>query len=138
MTTLQLEKLNIPPKPVNFLGSVPEWIVLVTLERLGKREGIDFTYQSPLLGGRLQKGGSVIDFEFIIPPDLAINVQGAFYHHESGTPIQQDDIQTRTTLLGFGVRLIFIDENHVLEEPTFYVREALAYRDHSRLGAGGR
>ena len=114
MTTVQLEKLNIPPKPVSFLGSVPEWIVLVTLERLGKREGIDFTYQSPLLGGRLQKGGSVIDFEFIIPPDLAINVQGAFYHDDAGTPVQRDDIETRTTLLGCGVRLCFIYALHWL------------------------
>lgn len=137
MTTEQLAKLRIPEKPETFIGSTPEWIVLVTLERLGKREGIDFTYQSQLLGGRLQKGGRVVDFQFIDPPDLAINVQGVYYHYESGSAIQQDDVQTRVILAGDGITLIFLDEEHVLTEPEFYVREALAYRDHSRLGIGG-
>lgn len=137
MTTQQLSDIKIPPPPVGFLGSVPEWIVVVTLERLGKQDGVDYTYQSKLLGGRQFKGGRVVDFIFENPPDLAINVQGLFYHYEKGSAVQQDDRTTRAILASLGTTLIFLDEDDVLENPRYYVREALAYRDHSRLGAGG-
>ena len=65
--------------PQGWTGSVPEWLTYQSLQKAGKIPGQDFTYQSPLLGGRIQKGGVVIDFDFNNPPDLAINVQGVYF-----------------------------------------------------------
>ena len=117
-------------------GSEPEIAVFNALLRVGKRPGVDFTFQSKLFGGRVEKGGKIIDFDFVDPPDLAINVQGVYYHYEQGQSIVQSDVHTRSFLASEGVTLIFIDEDDALRDSMYYVREALAYRDHSRLGMG--
>ena len=88
------------------------------------------------MGGRLDKGGVVLDFVFTDPPDLAINVQGEYYHYGLGATYIQNDIIIRQQMAGQGINLIFIDENDVLEDVDYYVREALNYKDHSRLGGG--
>ena len=62
--------------PPDWPGSVPEYIAYQTFIGLGLEPGEDFTYQSPFMGGRMDKGGAVIDFLFSNPPDLAVNVQG--------------------------------------------------------------
>ena len=102
----------------------------------GFQPGVDFSYQSALMGGRLDKGGVVLDFVFTDPPDLAINVQGEYYHYGLGATYIQNDIIIRQQMAGQGINLIFIDENDVLEDVDYYVREALNYKDHSRLGGG--
>lgn len=120
--------------PLGFEGSLPEYIVLRTLKRLGKTDGIDFSYQSPLFGGRIERGGIVVDFMFHDPPDLAINVQGVFYHYEKGGDVIARDRESRAQLAGQGITLIFIDEDDVLSDPVRYVQAALNYQDLSRLG----
>ena len=70
--------------PPNWPGSVPEYVAFQTFIELGLEPGQDFTYQSPLMGGRMDKGGVVLDFLFSNPPDLAVNVQGVYYHYEFG------------------------------------------------------
>ena len=120
--------------PVGWEGSLPEYIVYRTLQRLGLQPGIDFRYQSPLLGGRQERGGVVIDFMFSNPPGLAINVQGTFYHQEQGVSVVARDILARAQLAGEGITLIFIDEDDVLSDPERYVRDALRFIDHSALG----
>jgi hypothetical protein len=122
--------------PSSWEGSVPEYITYQALQRAGKQPGVDFTYQSPLLGGRMQKGGLVIDFEFYNPPDLSINVQGVYYHYEFGVETSARDKIAKALLAGDGVTLIFIDEDDLLNDADYYVTEALRYRDHSRLGSG--
>ena len=67
---------TLPQAPSSWEGSLPEYMVLQALNRLGLRDGYEFTYQSPLLGGRIEKGGYVVDFLFNEPPDFAINVKG--------------------------------------------------------------
>ena len=123
--------------PQNWEGSVPEYLTYEALVKAGKRPGFDFTYQSPLMGGRTQKGGVVIDFEFSDPPDLAINVQGVYFHYQFGTETGARDKMVRAQLAGNGVTLVFIDEDDILEDVDYYVEAALRYRDYSRLGAGG-
>lgn len=123
--------------PANFEGSLPEFIVFQTLERLGFEPGVDFSFQSPLFGGRIEKGGVVIDFLFINPPDLAINVQGAFFHLEQGATVLARDKMARAQLAGIGITLIFIDENDILTDAESFVRAALRYQDRSFLGSGG-
>lgn len=88
------------------------------------------------MGGRLQKGGVVIDFLFSDPPDLAINVQGVYYHYGMGREVRGRDIIGREQLAMQGLTLIFIDEDDLIEDARYYVSQALEYRDHSRLSRG--
>ena len=122
--------------PQGWTGSVPEWLTYESLQKAGKIPGQDFTYQSPLLGGRIQKGGVVIDFDFSNPPDIAINVQGVYFHYQFGVETSARDRMARAQLAGEGKQLIFIDEDDLYNDTDYYVLEALRYRDHSRLGGG--
>ena len=122
--------------PQGWTGSVPEWLTYESLQKAGKIPGQDFTYQSPLLGGRISKGGVVIDFDFNNPPDLAINVQGVYFHYQFGVETSARDKMARAQLAGEGKQLIFIDEDDLYNDTDYYVLEALRYRDHSRLGGG--
>ena len=131
--TTPAEKLGVPS---DWPGSVPEFLVYASLIKQGKVEGVDFNYQSALMGGRLDKGGVVLDFIFSNPPDLAINVQGEYYHYGLGATFIQNDLIVRQQMAGQGINLIFIDESDVLEDVDYYVRQALNYRDHSQLGGG--
>ena len=122
--------------PAGWTGSGPEYLAYQTFTRLGKEPGRDFTYQSPLLGGRLDKGGIVIDFLFTDPPDLAVNVQGVYYHSEFGVEVRARDVMARASMAGQNITLVFIDDDDLMSDPMYYCREALNYRDHSRLGGG--
>ena len=122
--------------PANWPGSVPEYVAYQAFIKLGLEPGRDFTYQSPLMGGRLDKGGFVIDFLFTMPPDLAVNVQGVYYHYEFGVEAKARDVIARSALAGQNITLVFIDDDDLLRDPEYYCREALNYQDHSRLGGG--
>ena len=131
MTTPQLRE-----PPPDWPGSLPEYLVNEALIELGKEPDLDFFYQSPFAGGRMQRGGLVIDFIFVNPPDLAINVQGEYYHYEMGADIRARDLIARSMLAGDGITLIFLDESDVHKDAVGYTRDALRYRDRSRLGGG--
>jgi hypothetical protein len=120
--------------PVGFEGSLPEFIVIQTLARLGFQNGVDYVYQSSFFGGRLDRGGLVIDFIFTNPPDLAINVQGEFFHQEQGSVVIARDRMARAQLAGQGITLIFIDAEDILEDPVRHVQDALRFVDNSFLG----
>ena len=129
-------QVQIPP---NWEGSGPEYVAYQTFISLGKTPGEDFTYQSPLMGGRLDKGGFIIDFMFTNPPDLGINVQGVYYHYQKypgGVESKARDVLARASMAGENITLIFIDDDDLMRDPRYYCREALSYRDHSRLGGG--
>ena len=134
MTTKDYTKIELPP---TWEGSAPEYLCYTTLIKLGKAPMTDFTFQTPLLGGRAVKGGSVIDFMFSNPSDLAINVQGVYYHYEMGLEVKARDIMARAQLAGEGRRLIFVDDDDLLRDPEWHVKEALQYKDHSRIGRLG-
>ena len=123
------EKLpNVPP---DWKGSVPEFYIFWALQRVGLHPDIDFTYQSYEMGGRMQAGGAVVDF--IIPEySLAINVQSIRYHYATSQQKTHDRF-LRAMLEGYGIRVIYIDEEDALKDPIFYVKEALVFRDHSRM-----
>ena len=122
--------------PSNWEGSLPEYVAYQTFIELGLEPGKDFTYQSPLMGGRLDKGGLIIDFMFSEPPDLAVNVQGVYYHYEFGVESKARDMMARASLAGQNITLIFIDDDDLMKDRMYYCREALNYQDHSRLGGG--
>ena len=122
--------------PSDWPGSIPEYVAYQAFIEIGLEPGQDFTYQSPLLGGRMDKGGVVLDFLFTNPPDLAVNVQGVYYHYEFGVEARARDIMARASMAGQNLTLIFIDDDDLMRDPQYYCREALNYRDHSRLGGG--
>ena len=125
---------NIMNPPSSWSGSKPEWMFYASLIDLGYQPGNDFTYQSPLMGGRLDKGGLIVDFIFDNPPGLAVNVQGIYYHYELGADTKARDIMAREALAGQGITLIFVDEDDLEQDPVGVTREALQFRDSSRLG----
>jgi hypothetical protein len=128
------ETIPAIPVPEWWTGSGPEYLCWKALVSLGFRAGIDFEYQSQLAGGRLDKGGRVIDFMIYNPPDIAINVQGVFYHYEKGAAVRQSDIMTRQHLATLGIKLIFVDEDDLIDNARAIVGDALQGIDRSRFG----
>ena len=127
------ETIEAIPTPEWWAGSGPEYLCWQALLKLGLKPDIDFRYQSQLAGGRQDKGGRVIDFEIYNPPDIAINVQGVFYHYEKGAAVRQSDILTREYLATLGIRLIFVDEDDLIDDARTIVADALAGVDRSRF-----
>ena len=125
---------DILTPPETWPGSRPEWIFYASRLQLGYHPGDDFIYQSPLLGGRLDKGGWIIDFVFDNPPNLAVNIQGIYYHYELGADNKARDIFAREALAGQGITLIFVDEDDLEQDPRGVTESALQFRDSSRLG----
>ena len=110
--TTQSQQMAVPP---DWEGSIPEYLVYQSLiERQGKQPGIDFSYQSALMGGRLDKGGVVLDFVFTDPPDLAINVQGEYYHYGLGATYMQNDIIIRQQIAGQGIKDLYLKMTELL------------------------
>ena len=127
------ETVEIIPTPEWWVGSGPEYLCWQALLKLGLKPDIDFSYQSQLAGGRQTRGGRVVDFEIYNPPNIAINVQGLFFHYEKGTAVRQSDILTREYLATLGIQLIFIDEDDLIEDARGIVADALAGIDRSRF-----
>ena len=125
---------SLAEPPEGWEGSKPEWMFYASLIELGYEPGEDFTYQSPMMGGRLDKGGLIIDFMFYNPPNLAVNVQGVYYHYELGSETKARDIFARQALAGQGTTLIFVDEDDLEQDPLGVTRDAINFRDRSRLG----
>ena len=108
-------------------GSKPEWIVFNALQSLRKSPLRDFMFKTSPYDS--------ISFQFINPDDLAINVVGLMQNYENGEDRTSSDMLSRQQLIGKGVHLIFIDDVDLVQDPSYYVEEALNYRDHSHMGA---
>jgi len=119
--------------PAGFPGSLPEYLTFITLEQFGLKSESDFFFQSSFQGGRTARGGLIIDFSFVNPPNLAINVQGEYFHYLQGQSVIARDVIAREQLAVEGIKLIFIDALDVERDRRFYVSEALKGNDHSFL-----
>lgn len=132
--------IPIPETTPEGFGSIPEWLVFTDLVRRHFQPEVDFTYRPRFFGGAVtavpQLGTIEIDFVMKNPPDLGINVQGVFFHYEQGVEQKARDIMARAQLATLGIRVIFIDDDHILQDVHYYVGEALKYRDHSRISRG--
>lgn len=105
-------------------GSEPEYFVYMALVRTGRREGVDFTYEYAIDGGRTLRGGAVPDFLIENPP-LGINVQGPYWH--SRTPEQRaHDVIQQVQIEGTGIPMAYITEEQARENADHYVRLALS------------
>ena len=49
-----------------------------------------------------------------------------FYHYEKGAAVRQSDILTREYLATLGIKLIFIDEDDLIDNARAIVGDALA------------
>lgn len=121
------ETTELPQKPDWWMGSLPEWLIYWALLKLGLKD--QFTYQSSRMGGRMVKGGAILDFYFA-DLRLAINVQSIYYHYVTAARRMADALQ-RAQLEGMGIKVIYIMESAALSNPLFYVKEALRGIDHS-------
>lgn len=117
--------------PEDWDGTRPEWAVYWGLLQLGMHEGEDFAYRPGIQSIGISYYSTL---DFVIPDyHIAIEVQGEFWHYEQGSDRIFHDMQRASLLYDQGFTLIFIDGKNALEDPEFYVREALQGRDHSQL-----
>ena len=116
--------------PADWPGSDAAFIAFESILKQGKRHGVDFTYQPPTQGRRMDMDME-IDFLFSNPPDLAMQVQEGFYSHPSGISTHARDILNKAQLAGYGKTLIVLDHDKLMQDPDWLISEALQYRDHS-------
>lgn len=97
-------------------GTLPERIILKWLKEVARQvEGADFSFQSSLLGGRLELGGIVADFLFPIRK-IVLNPAGPT--HDQFLRMRKDDEQT-SLLEALGYTQYIIDDDLVYNEFLF-------------------
>ncbi|GEM_PF-6969540 len=125
----------VPPIPAQWPGSDLEWMCYWVLTVVLKmKEGVDFSYQSSRFGGRTELGGIVLDFLMLDGSRIGIDIQGEHWHYGEAEQIA-DAVLRRARCQELGIELIFIDGDDISRNPIYYVREALAGVDHSRVKA---
>ena len=114
----------LPIVPDSWPGSDPEYYVYRAILRTGRKEGVDFQYQTNTFGGRTQRGGIIPDF-VIFTPRVGINVQGARFHTPPFGSLALDRMQ-RIQLEKSGLRMEFISEREAQLRADAAVRDAIA------------
>jgi hypothetical protein len=118
-----------PDPPDTWMGTLPEWAIFWAHGVLGRKEYQDFQFQYSF------DGQTIFDF-FEFDERIAIEVMGLYWHYEFQDNNIANDILRKIRVESVGMTLIFVDEDHALTDPVFYLREALAQRDHSRAATG--
>lgn len=114
-------------------GSILEficWEYLVKTKKL--REGVDFQYQVPFLGGRTQFGGFVADF-YLPAKKLVWNPAGLQFHW-TGPKERANDKLSTVLLRGKGVKQVFLYEDDLLQRPRYTLDKAWNGEQVSRTG----
>lgn len=118
-----------PPKADWFPGTLPEWAIFWAHGVLRLKEGEDFAYISHIAGIQ-------VDFEEF-GTGIALNIQGIFWHYEfGGSNKVAEDLITRAIIESTGTQLVNIDEDMAIRDPVYFLKEALAGRDHSMQARG--
>jgi hypothetical protein len=124
---------SAPPAPTTFQGSDLEWMVYwaltVPLKRIPNQ---DFTFQSALYGGKHIFGGIVVDFLMNDGTNIGIDIEGEYWHYGNSEDMANAIIR-RERVAAAGITLIFIDGHDIQSNVVYYVQEALAGIDHSRI-----
>jgi hypothetical protein len=125
-----------PPQPETGpfaigIATKPEWYVNWGLQQNDRRIGIDYNYRGEVEFLSSLATAAQLDFTMIDGSQIAIEVQGIHWHYELGFEKIAMDRVRRTELVASGWTVIQIDEDDALRDPVYYVREALAGRDHS-------
>jgi hypothetical protein len=120
--------------PADWPGTRPEWAVQWGLTRNGLVDGLDYTYQARLPGVG-SSYYSTVDF-LIETYSIAIEVQGKYWHMGQGSDKIFNDMFRVSAYARQGIKVIFIDEPDALEDPAYFVKEALEGNDHSHVSTG--
>jgi very-short-patch-repair endonuclease len=97
-------------------GTLPERIFFKALLDRGMREGIDFTFQSSLQGGRLFLGGMVADF-ILTTRSLIVRIQGRKWH--TGFEQERKDDFQRDILEGMGYHVLDLFDDTIYDDYLF-------------------
>ena len=111
------DPLEMRAVPVTQLrGTLPERILYKYLtESMRMVDGVDFSFQSSMLGGRMQFGGMVADFVF---PLLRIVIQVQGVTHRDFLQMRKDSEQ-KSILEDFGYDVYGIDDTTIYNAPMF-------------------
>lgn len=125
----QTKDQPFPDPPASWTGTLPEWAIYWAHIVLGRAPFQDFQYIYTV------DGSHYYDF-YEFQERIALEINGLYWHYEfnRGRAAQDQILKVHTESLG--ITLIFIDEDDALANPVFYLREALAERDHSRAATG--
>lgn len=97
------------------MATYPEATVHYELTERRYVDGIHYSFQSSLFGGRLQLGGSVVDFLWLERP-WAWRVMGEFWHQpwlRLGQGV--GDEEQRLALIGYGYEVTDLWESEILD-----------------------
>lgn len=124
------QKSPYPPMPLDWLGTLPEWAIYWAHLSLGLKPELDFAYVY-----KLEEAPRGVDF-FEFDLQMAIEIQGLYWHYGFGAAKQLNDLERKIRLEALGITVIFIDEDHALQDPVYFLREARNGVDHSRASTG--
>lgn len=104
-------------------GSLPEFIVyeFLTLKKK-QRDGLDFLYQYPVMGGRTSFGGFVLDF-WLPLQQMGWNVQGLRWHWSNPDDRARDMI-AKQMLSSRGLKIVDLYEDDLLVRPDLVLNMA--------------
>jgi very-short-patch-repair endonuclease len=121
---------EFPDPPLSWTGTVPEWAIYWAFIALGMKEGQHFEYEyyTPATPNG-------VDF-YVYDQHLIIEIFGLYWHYQLGREKLGSDLERQIRLESMGYSYIVIDEDDIMRAPTYYLKEALAGRDHSRLARG--
>lgn len=119
-----------PSPDLSWKGTEPEWAIYWAFGAIGKKEHQDFEY---LYFTEATPNG--VDF-YVYDQNLIIEIFGLYWHYQLGGFKLQSDLERQIRLEGMGFQYMVIDEDDAMRAPIWYLREALAGRDHSRLKRG--
>lgn len=100
-------------------ATLPEMAVMKALESLG----IQFEFQSKILGEYREKGSAIADF-YIPSLSIIIRVHGEYWHYGREDVQARDDIQ-KLALESQGITVVDINAEDALRNAKYYVSEAL-------------
>lgn len=108
--------------PVWFPGSNLEWLVYRWLSA----SNVEFLFQVPIAGGRVEKGGIIADFVLTdrIPP-VILRAQGFHWHGES-TSSRARDLEQKLVLTDLGFEVVDLRESDLTTNLDYAMRQAIA------------
>lgn len=85
---------------------------------LGMVENVDFSYQSPLVGGMHELGGAVVDFiVYQKPMNLGLRIVTYQWHHAQGSEKAERDFEQKSSLTDM-IKVIDLYEQHFINDPS--------------------
>lgn len=102
-------------------GSMEEWRVGVALMRYK----VDFRYQVPILGGRLLRGGQLLDFLLYIPYALPLPVFGNYWHRAQLRNEDKLKLAILWQIYRVEPEIIWGDEVQTQEDANIRIREVI-------------